>query len=91
MNNITETNKERGNKMETTDKKEIFGYKIEFISYEPNKVAYRLHGPKVTYTLMRNSKGDVLYALNSKMNVCGIKGNYHFTDINGYLTTCPVI
>ena len=71
--------------------KKILGYKIEKISDEPNKIAYKLHGPRVTYTLMRNAKGDVLYALNSKFNICAIRGNYHFTDIEGYLTTCEVI
>ena len=65
---------------------EILGYVIEKVSSEPNKVNYRLHGQQVTYYLVRRANGKTLYALNSHGNICGIKGNYNFSDETGVLT-----
>ena len=65
---------------------EIFGYVIEKVSSEPNKVNYNLHGHQVIYRLVRTANGKTLYALNSHGNICGIKGNYHFSDETGVLT-----
>ena len=62
---------------------ELFGYKIEFVSKERGKLAYLLHGPKVSYRLMRRVESDTMYALNSHFNICNIRGNYNFADDQG--------
>jgi hypothetical protein len=64
----------------------LYGYQVEKVSDEPGKLAYYLHGPKVTYRLMRcMTHHHVLYVLNSKGNICNIKGNYKFADDSGRL------
>jgi hypothetical protein len=63
---------------------EFLGYTVEKIGNEPNKVGYLLHGKRVTYTLMRCvDRPHQMYALNSKYNICAIKGNHHFSDEGG--------
>jgi hypothetical protein len=66
---------------------EFLGYIVESVESDaPGKVAYKLHGPRVTYTLIRMMRHPSnLFALNSRGNVCGIKGNYSFTDRRGVL------
>lgn len=60
---------------------QLLGYTVE-----KTERGYILHGKKVDYTLMRNQwRPWFLYALNSRGNVCGIKGNYHFSDKDGQL------
>ena len=66
---------------------EFFGYRVEKISDERGKVNYYLHGPRAIYRLIRHSNGsaDTLYAINTHGNICGIKGNYNFSDESGEL------
>ena len=66
----------------------IFGYEIERVMVAgtgSHKIAYLLHGPRVTYKLAWSDSGKTLYAINSKGNICGIKGNYNFTVKEGRL------
>ena len=68
----------------------LLGYAVESLdSPRVRKMtAYKLHGPRVTYTLMREvNRPHLLYALNSHGNVCAIKGNYRFSDETGTLRT----
>jgi hypothetical protein len=65
---------------------EIFGYAVEKVSDEPGKVAYHLYGKKAVYRLVRNvNHPHIMYALNTNGNICGIKGNYTFSDESGDL------
>ena len=65
----------------------LFGiYKIEKVIDRGKDLGYLLHGPKVTYSLMRSRENkEMLYPLNSRFHTCSIKGNYWFTDKKGYL------
>ena len=64
----------------------FLGYGDERLSDAPGKVGYKLHSPRVTYTLIRQMRHvENLFALNSKGNVSGVKGNYTFTDRRGKL------
>ena len=65
----------------------LFGtYEIEKAKDEKKEgFAYLLHGPKVTYTLVRVRDGQSMYPLNSRLNTCSIKGNYWFSDKTGEL------
>jgi len=65
----------------------ILDYVIEKVSSEPNQVNYHLHGHKATYRLVRRDNGRSLYAINTVGNICGIKGNYTFSDEGGTLVT----
>ena len=64
---------------------EVIGYKIENLnSKSALKPAYRLHGPRASYTLIRTQEHPALmFAINSKMNVTAVKGNYTWTDKDG--------
>ncbi len=69
---------------------EILGYQIsvapEGMTWCGSPVAYLLKGKKVTYRLVRNSfRPNVMYVVNSKDNICGLKGNYTFDDKDGDL------
>jgi hypothetical protein len=69
----------------------LLGYRVEYISTVPGQVAYKLHGPTATYTLMRYPRlwtvhSTTLYALNNHGQVCAIKGHTLFTDRTGTLT-----
>lgn len=64
---------------------EILGYQVEKVE-QPGEVGYILHGKKVDYKLLRyQNMPHRLYAVNSHGNICGIKGNYTFTDKLGTL------
>jgi hypothetical protein len=76
-----------------SDKMELLGYQVEKLQPEQKdgagqSIAYILHGKKVDYKLIRyaNDPSNRMYAVNSKGNICGIKGNYTFTDADGSLT-----
>lgn len=67
---------------------EILGYKIEKApegtNYYGSEVAYLLKGKKVTYQLVRRiNSAHQMYVVNSNFNICGLKGNYTFTDKTG--------
>lgn len=67
---------------------EILGYKIEKApaetKYFGSEVAYLLVGKKVTYKLVRQfNSPHQMYVVNSNFNICGLKGNYTFTDKTG--------
>jgi hypothetical protein len=64
----------------------FLGYVVERMSNDPGKVGYKLHGPRATYTLIRQmTHTENLFAINSNGNICGVKGNYTFTDRRGML------
>ena len=67
----------------------LLGYTVENLHQpEGGKAAYKLHGPRATYTLMRQMNDTTLmFALNSRYNICDVKGNYAFTDRTGELDT----
>lgn len=74
-------NKKKKKKMKK--EKMLLGYKIEKKSIESGKVGYFLIGKKATYQLVRRiNNPKYLYAVNSNLNVCSIKGNYTFNDEN---------
>jgi hypothetical protein len=69
--------------------KTIFNYTVEALSDEKGKVAYHLHGVRgALYGLIRSvNDPSSMFAVNSRGKVCGVAGNYWFSDRNGTLTT----
>lgn len=64
----------------------LFGYDVEKHADPASPIGYYLHGPRVTYKLMRRvGRPSSLYVLNSKGHVSNIKGNYNFSDESGTL------
>jgi len=71
---------------------EIFGYQVKKnedpnLKYFLSEVAYLLIGKRgATYQLVRHvNQPSRMYVVNSKGNICGLKGNYSFSDKNGDL------
>lgn len=63
----------------------LFGlYKIEKVERNGKIDGYLLHGPRVTYSLLKTANHPhLMYAVNSRFNICSIKGNYTFSDEGG--------
>jgi hypothetical protein len=68
---------------------EMFGYTVEDQNNEaPGALAYMLTGKRgATYGLMRHmNHPHLMYVVRGRTGViCGLKGNYTFTDADGQL------
>jgi len=64
----------------------ILGLTIDPASHTPGTVGYYLHGPRATYRLVRQmTHPEIMFVLNSNGKVCGVRGNYTFSDRDGEL------
>ena len=70
---------------------DVLGYRVEIVTEKTGygfHIAYKLHGKRdAIYRLVRNQNNPTyMFVINRFGNVCGIKGNYTFTDKDGELT-----
>jgi len=70
--------------------KTLLGYEVKKIeetdAYVQSATCYHLIGKRATYRLVRSYNApQYLHAINSRGNICAIKGNSTFSDIDGTL------